>query len=188
MKKKIVLSILCINVSLSLFAQTDNAGHLRFDGIPIDGTLQSFVDKMREKGYRQIRKREFAGRDCAMMKGRFASVKVRFSILSVPSKDYLVYSVLAIFHGKKSSELISKYYRLKDELSKECGYPLRCVENSGPSPLFNDSEWIGQHSAYFRVPEGVILLKIIQEADCVAITYFDSINFEIYKAERGNVE
>ena len=48
MGKKVLLSLAFVVVALTAFAQTESE-HLKFKGVPIDGTLREYVSKILEK-------------------------------------------------------------------------------------------------------------------------------------------
>ena len=51
--KKLFLSLMFSLVSLVSYAQTESP-HLTFKGVPIDGTLNGYVQKMKQKGFDYI--------------------------------------------------------------------------------------------------------------------------------------
>lgn len=191
--KRMILQAICLFICLSSFAQTDSS-HLCFDGIPIDGTLSSFVSRMQEKGYRQTQKKKLSGQDTAMMRGRFASIKGSFIIGSVQGEEDLVYQVIAMFAGKDWSDLLSRYRRLKDELFHVYGAPVKCIEGLHPNSLSNDNVSGMQHNAggkyiyiaLFETPQGSVFLRVIRECGCVVAVYNDDINRVIADSVRRN--
>jgi hypothetical protein len=51
--KNICFILISLCISLSSFAQTD-AQHLKFKGVPIDGTLAAYVSKMKAAGFSDL--------------------------------------------------------------------------------------------------------------------------------------
>ena len=68
--KKIFLFLTVMLMSLTTFAQTESP-HLSFKGVPIDGTLNDYVQKMKQKGFTYLGTED----GIALLKGDFAAYK-----------------------------------------------------------------------------------------------------------------
>lgn len=115
-------------------AQTN---HMKFKGIPIDGTLNSFVQKLKEKGYTFLGQQD----GVVLLKGTFAATKGCTIVVSRFSDRDQVNLVGVLFPKQESwSEITKYYYNLKDMLTEKYGTP-ECIEQ------FSDRE---RHSDYSR--------------------------------------
>ena len=86
MGKKVLLSLAFVVVALTAFAQTESE-HLKFKGVPIDGTLREYVSKMESAGF------SYLGEDdgTALLEGEFAGVKGCTVGVSVLKSTNVVY-------------------------------------------------------------------------------------------------
>ena len=68
--KELIISLLVSLMTLTSFAQTESP-HLAFKGVPIDGTLNEYVQKMKQKGF------DYLGTEngIAILTGDFAAYK-----------------------------------------------------------------------------------------------------------------
>ena len=119
MKHLFLLILLAFCVVCS--AQTN---HMKFIGIPIEGTLNSFVQKLKNKGYTVITqqdgnvalKGEFAGyKDCIIVVKRFSD------------RDQVQYAGVHFPEEETWAGITNCYYTLKDRLTKKYGEP-ECIE------------------------------------------------------------
>ena len=106
--------------SIISFAQSE---HLKFKGVPMDGTLENFMLQMEKKG---LVTDVIIGNN-AIMKGEFAGYDN--CDIYIYSANNSVYMINAIIHMTRSwSVLESCYYNLKDMLTTKYGYPYICTE------------------------------------------------------------
>lgn len=168
-------------------AQTTEEQHLEFMGIPIDGTLNAFAQKLQAKGMRIITSTDsgialsgdFAGyRDCSII------------VLSYPlASIQTVWRVTVILPSYDSwSSLSSCYFRLKDMLTQKYGTPYGVEEfqaYSQPTDDFTKMHYVKMdkcsYESIFEISEGYIGLKInaygITTSDpCACLIYTDQIN------------
>lgn len=114
-------------IALTSFAQTktDSSAHLTFKGIPLDGTLDQYVVKMKQNGFKHINTND----GIAMLQGDFAGYKdCHVSISTLRQKD-LVYKIGVLFPEKETwSTLSGNYFELKNMLTEKYGNPLDVVE------------------------------------------------------------
>ncbi|MBO9592815.1 MAG: hypothetical protein J7599_07885 [Niabella sp.] len=112
---------------LSSFAQVkpDSSKHLSFKGVPIDGTLNEFVLKMKKGGFTHTGTEE----GLAVLKGDFASYKsCVIGVSTLKTKD-LVSKIVVLFPERDTwSSLSSNYFTLKEMLTEKYGDPSDCVE------------------------------------------------------------
>ena len=119
MKKIVVLIMLLACISAT--AQTE---HLTFKGVPIDGTLSTFVSKLKQKGLTYIGTEQ----GVALFKGEFAAHK-GCSIAAIAYESGYVYRVGVMFPEKDTwIRLYNDYSSLKEMLTQKYGEPASVVE------------------------------------------------------------
>lgn len=102
-------------------AQTE---HMKFKGIPMEGTLQSFTLKLKAKGYVPLGTED----GVSVLKGEFAGYK-NCHIYAVADKSGMICRVCVEFPKMdKWSDLESCYSSYKDMLTEKYGEPKVCVE------------------------------------------------------------
>lgn len=106
------------------YAQTDNE-HLKFKGVPIDGTLKQYVQKMESAGFVYVGQQE----GIALLQGDFAGYKgCTVGVATLTGKD-LVNKITVIFPKNDTwSTLYGTYSNLKSMLTEKFGEPSSCVE------------------------------------------------------------
>ena len=182
--KRILIALLFIFSCIGAMAQNTNE-HLKFMGIPINGTLESFTQKLVAKGL----KREHAWDNALLLKGTFAGKSGSgVCVMRVPSRN-IVYKVVVCLPSKDTWEWLENDYKeFKEMLTTKYGEPYKCSES------FKEGTYVG--SDYLKISalkggeceyysawgstEGMILLEIFN-ADgssncCVRLTYIDLIN------------
>ena len=186
MKTKILTFILSLTVMLT-FAQTSE--HLSFKGVPIDGTLNEYVDNMKKSGFTHISSEN----GVALLKGDFAAYKdCIIGVATLKQKD-LVSKITVIFPEKDTwSSLSSNYYNLKELLSEKYGEPSEVVEKfdtySEPKDDNSKMHEVGMNRCYyyttFDLENGSIHLSIENDGfstSFVMLSYYDKINSEIIR-------
>ena len=157
--------------------------HLRFLGVPIDGTLDDFVDAIRQKGFSVKGKED----GFALLEGDFAAYKTcTIGVATLQDKD-LVNHVGVLFPEQDTwAGLSGDYFHLKELLTEKYGEPADSVEE------FNryepDSDRGKMNEVYsndcrfrstFRINSGQIVLSIFYEGSLdamVRLDYYDAIN------------
>lgn len=157
--------------------------HLRFLGVPIDGTLDAFVDAIRAKGY-EVRAKE---EDYVLLKGDFAAYKdCMIGVSALPGKD-LVNRVSVLFPDQDTwGGLSGDYFYFKELLTEKYGEPVESVEEFHGSTSssdygkmldvrMNDCKYLSSFSA-----DGGIIFLYISNADglhtFVRLDHYDAIN------------
>ena len=182
--KRILIALLFIFSCIGAMAQNANE-HLKFMGIPINGTLESFTQKLVAKGI----KREHAWDNALLLKGTFAGKSGSgVCVMRVPSRN-IVYKVVVCLPSKDTWEWLENDYKeFKEMLTTKYGEPYKCSES------FKEGTYVG--SDYLKISalkggeceyysawgstEGMILLEIFNadgsSDSCVRLTYIDLIN------------
>ena len=173
-------------VSLSMFAQNE---HLKFKGIPIDGTLKDFTTKLIAKGYVLTSVDD----NITSLKGSFAGYNDCSILVYGLDNTDLVYTVAVMFPYYKSWPLLEgNYNNIKSMLTTKYGEPVLCHEEFQRStpPRDDMSKYnelmLGRcdYSATFKTDNGLIILKLCNEdLKCyVLLGYLDDINSSLGKA------
>ena len=185
MKKTLIALFLSLTVCIS-FAQTntDSSKHLTFKGVPLDGTLDQYVLKMKQAGFKHVSTKD----GIATLQGDFAGYKdCSVDVSTIKQKD-LVYKIGVLFPKKDTwSTLSGNYSDLKQMLSEKYGQPSEVVEKfdsrSEPSDdMFRMYEVQFDRCKYFSIwttDKGEIQLSIDHNSvtSCfVKLTYLDKIN------------
>lgn len=190
--KKILL-FLALICSMGAFAQMDRVEdpHLAFKGVPINGTLQEYVQKMKQKGF------DYVGTEdgIAILTGDFAGYKgCTVGVSTLKQKD-LVSKIIVLFPDKNTwSGLSNDYFNLKDMLTEKYGKPAYVTEEfqERPEPRDDNSRMYSvqfdrcKYITSFETPKGDIELSIAHGgvSKCfVKLLYIDKINGDIIRSE-----
>ena len=118
----------------SSFAQSSE--HLKFKGVPIDGTLNEYISKMKQAGFQLV------GTDdgVALLEGEFAGYSDCIVGVKTLQKFNLVHEIVVLFPSQdKWAGLNYDYERLKTMLTKKYGEPDECMEKfNSPSYMIED--------------------------------------------------
>lgn len=187
MKKQLLVIIFALITTIAL-AQTNSSDHLSFKGIPIDGTLNEYVAKMKQSGFTMLGTED----GIVMLKGDFASYKdCIIGVSTLKGKD-LVSKITVIFPALESwSSLASNYFNLKEMLTEKYGEPSECVEKFDVygEPKDDGSKFMYvqldkcKYYSIFKTEKGNIELQIKgnHSSSLVILSYFDKINSDIVK-------
>lgn len=190
MGKKVLLSLAFVVVALTAFTQTESE-HLKFKGVPIDGTLREYVSKMESAGF------SYLGEDdgTALLEGEFAGVKGCTVGVSVLKSTNVVNLVGVLFPNQDNwASLENRYLLLKSMLMEKYGSPAHCVEEFQMYGVEKDDFMKLQalqlnrctYYTVFSTARGDIELKIncLDGLDTyVSLKYFDKINTDAARAE-----
>lgn len=179
MKKIITLTIVMLCAIYS-FAQE----HLAFKGVPIDGTLSSYVAKMKAKGFTSLGTSD----GVAALKGDFAAHKSCTILVATMQNKDLVSRIAVIFPDQDQWRfLYGDYSELKELLTIKYGEPIDCVEEfQGYSSPKTDSDKMTKvqldeckYRTVFKASNGDIQLSIEHDgilSTFVRLLYIDKIN------------
>ena len=188
--KELIISLLVSLMTLTSFAQTESP-HLAFKGVPIDGTLNEYVQKMKQKGF------DYLGTEngIAILTGDFAAYKgCTVGVTTLKQKD-LVSKITVIFPNCETWDgLASNYFSLKDMLTEKYGKPADVTEKfPGYSEPRDDNSKMHEvkmdrckYVTTFETPKGDIQLYIGHNSmmSCyVMLSYFDKINGDVIRAK-----
>lgn len=188
--KKIFFTLITTLVALTSFSQTESP-HLSFKGVPIDGTLNEYVQKMKQKGF------EYLGTEdgIAILSGDFAAYKgCTIGVATLKQKD-LVSKITVVFPSCETwASLANNYYSLKEMLTEKYGEPDDVTEKfQGYSEPRDDNDRMYnvkmdrcKYLTTFRTPKGDIQLSIGHNSvmSCyLLLSYFDKINGDVIRAK-----
>jgi hypothetical protein len=203
--KRHFFTLIFVLTTMLTFAQTSE--HLSFKNVPIDGTLDEYVAKMKQSGF-TMRSAENSGllfrsstmhsteNGVAILKGDFAAYKnCIVSVVTLKGKD-LVSKVTVTFPSKDTwSGLSGIYFDLKQMLTEKYGKPSDVVEKfdvPSYSQPKDDNDKIFEvkmnrceYYTIFETAKGSIRLTIMPvDMECyVTLAYIDKINSEIIRAK-----
>lgn len=182
--KKIILSLMVALMTLTSFAQTESP-HLTFKGVPIDGNYNSFVTKLKQKGFKQDLS------DRRMFRGTFAGYSDCKIVAQYDTDKDLVYGVGVIFQDTNSWQILyTNYSSLKKMLTVKYGEPFSEIEEfQRPYSADDDNSKIHEvkmgrsnFKTVFANEKGQIILEIteVEHLICyVTLIYIDNQNMEI---------
>ncbi|MDF2383754.1 hypothetical protein JMG10_19900 [Nostoc ellipsosporum NOK] len=185
MKKNLITLLLILSVVVS-FAQTntDSSKHLSFKGVPLDGTLNQYVAKMKQAGFKHIRTDD----GIAILTGDFAGYKDCFVGVSTLKQKDLVHKIGIVFSDRDTwSALSGNYFDLKQMLTEKYGTPSHVEEKFDRySEPRNDATKMYEvqfdrckYQSVWETDKGEIQLSIDHKSvsSCfVKLIYFDKIN------------
>lgn len=186
--KAVLTSLLCFVLTMTSFAQnnTDTTEHMTFKGVPIDGTLNEYVSKMKQSGFTLIGTED----GVAMLKGDFAAYKDCIIGVATLKGIDLVSKITVIFPNHETwATLASNYFNLKELLTEKYGEPSEVVEKfdtySEPDDDNSKMHAVGMNNCKyyttFELENGSIQLSIGNDgfsSSFVMLSYYDEINSE----------
>ena len=187
--KNYFLTLIFALTTMLTFAQTSE--HLTFKGVPIDGTLDEYVSKMKKSGFSLIGTED----GIALLNGDFAGYKdCTVGVTTLKQKD-LVHKIVVLFPDKDTwSTLSNNYFDLKQMLTEKYGKPSDVVEKfDGYSQPRDDKSRMHEvgmdRCKYYSIWEtdnGEIQLSIGNNGfskSFVRLGYFDKINSDVMKTK-----
>lgn len=191
--KKVFSSILFTVIVLTGFAQVkqDTSQHLTFKGVPLDGTLDQYVLKMKQNGFKHISTTD----GIAMLQGDFAGYKDCYVGVSTLKQKDLVHKIGVLFPEKETwSTLSGNYFDLKQMLTEKYGKPTDVVEkfDTRTEPRDDRSKMYEvqfdrcKYYSIWETDKGEIQLTIDHNSvtSCfVKLAYFDKINSATVKKQ-----
>ena len=131
--KKLFLAFVVSCLSIVAFCQTS---HLTFKGVPIDGSLNEYVNKMKTAGFTHVITED----GIALMKGDFAGYKNCTIGVQTLKPRNLVHEITVIFPQQDEwSRLEGDYIKIKEMLSTKYGAPAKSKEEFVNTPSYMDT-------------------------------------------------
>lgn len=178
--RRVLTTIISLVFATALFAQE---AHLKFKGVPIDGSLTEFVSKMKTAGFTHIGTKD----GIAILEGDFAGYKnCNVGVYTV--KPLNIVSMIAVMFENRYdwSDLESNYNILKELLTEKYGAPTKVVEEFERTNI-DDNDKLhelsmdrGTWASLFETESGDIELLIRSEGlrSSVVLRYRDKVNTE----------
>lgn len=178
--KRIILTLTVLFATINIMAQE----HLSFKGIPIQGSLTEFCNKIKNKGFTVTSKEN----DITVFSGDFTGRKVSVAVTATNDGQNVFGIVLVFDPSEEWNTLVSTYDYYKDLYTRKYGKPTASRENNPARSDSNTSLMREVHqgtvtySSVWEVTGGDIQLSI-QKAPSVytgmvVISYKDSQNME----------
>lgn len=174
--------------------------HIKFMGMPVDGTLASFSKEMAKKGFDYQGRNVFDGTHSDAYRGRFAGYEgCTVRLMSAPEINK-VYSVVVAFpYQYQWPGLFSDYAELKKMLTQKYGEPRQCTEtfhtSTQPVGDLEKMECVRQneceYKCHFEAEGGTIVLEIfhakvaVSHFNMVLLSYIDDANAKLRAAAKG---
>ena len=159
--------------------------HLKFKGVPIDGSLKTFVDRMKNAGFQHSSTHD----GIACLEGDFAGFKNCQLYVSTVNGLDVVSHITVLFPTREQWRLLyGDYTQLKQLLTEKYGKPAKCTERFQHS--YVDDDFSKYHAvlldqaifeSVFRAENGKIALYITSNTSSsalVALEYLDAENNE----------
>lgn len=181
--KKFLFLVASIVFATTIYAQSESE-HLTFKGVPIDGTLSQYVNKMKAAGFSYLGEED----GTALLSGDFAGFKGCTIGVSTLKNVNVVSQIAVIFPEREDWSLLERdYNNLKALLTEKYGEPAEVVERFDRKHFADDNSrkmlelsmdrctWF----TTFSTEKGNIQLSLIKysySSGAVLLKYFDRIN------------
>ncbi len=178
--RKILVTFALLSAVINIMAQE----HLTFKGIPIEGSMAAFCQKLEEKGFTSIGSDD----NITLFSGDFTGRKAEIGVTATDDgKNVFAVAVLFDSSGEWKT-LVNTYDYYKNLYTRKYGKPTYSKEKN-PSPLNSNTALMFQvyqgtvdYSSTWELKGGDILLSIEKSAEIykgmVMIRYRDSQNIE----------
>lgn len=178
--KQLILALL-LAVSTVCTAQTN---HMKFKGIPMEGTLNSFVQKLKNQGYTYLGQKD----GTAILEGEFAATKgCTIAVARFADKDQV--SVVGVMFPEEENwnGITQEYFTLKQMLTEKYGTPESIEQFSDGEPSSDFLKFHAiitgecQYISEFSCENGRIQLTMIKQGydkASVILRYFDNANVD----------
>lgn len=189
--KTILTFLIFVLTTTTSFVQAQSSEHLTFKGVPIDGTLNQYISKMKQNGFTHLGTED----GTAILNGDFAGYKSCYIGVSTLKQKDLVHRIAVMFPEHKTwSTLSGNYFDLKEMLTEKYGEPSDVIEKFDTySDPRDDSSKMHEvkfdnckYYSIWNTDKGEIQLSIEHESviRCfVRLAYFDKINSETIRKE-----
>ena len=178
MKKHLLLILCALFISVSLSAQSKGSQHLKFMGIPINGSITNFQNKLIAKGFKYDQSGSKAlDSPTRIFKGQFAGETAEIYVYYDRDQKF-VYRVKVVIQRNTEEQIITKMRMFRNQL----------IEKYNASAEVNEYE---ENESYFiLVANGRIDLFYAQEIYDIGyslhIDYWDGANAQKHKKNNMN--
>lgn len=168
--KRILSFFVMLVLTLGVMAQTQ---HMKFMGIPLDGTISAFHQKLVAKGCKpNVEYNKIAPVGGRAFTGTFFGEKAKIFVY-YNAKTKVVYRAKACIDRSSEDDVIRKYNEVKSAL-----------EEKYPDAYMVKSEDYGYDSVGFDTGQGFIVLYVNKFDDVylteytLSIDYYDDVNYK----------
>jgi len=176
--KKLLITLTMLFAVINIMAQ----GHLSFKGIPIEGSMTAFCQKLKAKGFTSI------GRDnnVTLFSGDFTGRKATVGVTATDDRKNVFAVIVSFDPSGEWNTLVSTYNYYKDLYTRKYGVPTVSQEynpalsNSNTALMAEVHQGTVVYGSIWEVTGGDILLSIEKSLGIyegmVVICYQDSQN------------
>ena len=177
MKKHLLLILCALFISVSLSAQSSSSQHLKFMGIPINGSITNFQNKLIAKGFKYDQSGSKAlDSPTRIYNGQFAGESAILYVYYDQTQKF-VYRAKAVIQRSSEEQILSKMRMYRNQL----------IEKYNASA--EEGVYEGNESYYIPVENGWIDLYYVQNRYDIGyslhIDYWDGANAQ--KHEKNNM-
>ena len=184
--KKLFFAILLCVISISVSAQE----HLTFKGVPIDGSLNSFVDKLKANGFEPTS----VDSDDASMTGDFGGNICKIAIFATKTSKKVYTVAVQVKESNSWTTLKSTYDEYKSSLTTKYGKGKSMEYFLSPYEAGDGYEMsalrLGKciYTSKFETPKGCVMLAIGHiDGGKVLLYYVDKVNAALSEAEEKSL-
>ena len=172
MKKYLVLILFAL-ISISALSQ-----HMKFMGIPLNGTIAQFTTKLQQKGVTISSANKNSGNDCRYFSGIFYGKEAKIFVFYIPSTK-LVYRAKVVFEFVNAD----RRDEFKDEIyNKIINKYNSKVEQGWDNSYKSYHIWIDLGVRSDRYEGAIDLFYSYEYNYSLHIDYYDYANYEKYQA------
>lgn len=183
--KRITVTLMLFMVAICIMAQE----HLSFKGIPIDGSVASFCQKLKAKGF------TYSGRDGDVFSftGDFAGCEATVGVCGMNNGENVYMVVVQYESSDDRIALVNSYNNYKDLYTQKYGEPIKSREsnlsdiNSNTSFMYELSQGRIEYMSMWKLSGGIIGLSIDKSSNYegqVIIVYIDKRNSDAKNQNR----
>ncbi|MCQ2232545.1 MAG: hypothetical protein MJZ30_11935 [Paludibacteraceae bacterium] len=151
MGKRLVSLLIFLASAVGVLAQD----HLKFKGVPLDGTREAFVFRMKSAGFKEVRKEQ----DVTLLTGEFAGRKdCQIGVSALKTRNLVSRIAVAFPNHSSWRELYEEYADLVDMLTEKYGAP---------------AEQVARFEVQTTPPDDAYRMTLVQLDKCRYRTVFD---------------
>lgn len=187
--KKLFSLLLVLLLPVMASAQSKSE-HLSFMGIPLDGKVAPFIEKLKAKGLTHLGN---IGEGVDALEGTHLGDTNSRILVHYTPKTKQVYAVTALMHKhSRWADVEAQYKALKDSLRKEYGEPTESVERFNDPSIITDEDkmehvLLGQcyYDTSYSPGSGLVNMRVQGrgKAVCVVLIYADATNMQVMEQE-----
>lgn len=156
--------------------------HLSFKGIPLEGSVYSFCQKLKAKGFMMVE----SDANVQVLSGPFTGNHAIVCVVSAENSDDVFSVVVLLDDSDRWDTLVETYNYYKDLYTEKYEKPSQCVETipeylmgSNSMLMYALKEGTIKYECVFNAPGGTIKISIGTNGDNtgnIVIIYLDTLN------------